>query len=169
MSAIVKSLASREEVISDLEGKIRDMEMTTPKSLPEANQRRSELQDEIYPLSDQKPPARSRSVGSKKSHRTKSLPATPDVNFQKNPLDRRCLDKVPVVVDYVEMQQLVNHLENSNDKLLDDNRMLTKNIIEKNECIKHLEQKLQLIKLQFEFFDCLIGQFEFGPLILVNK
>ena len=82
---------------------------------------------------------------------SKSLPATPDARFKHgNPfVDRRHPEKVHVPsVDYAEVQELVNTLELANDKLLDDNRMLTKNIITKNSIVESLEQKIDLVKQQ---------------------
>jgi len=133
MSAIIESLADRETVISDLEEKIRDLESTTPKSVPEIRHERP-----------QNTPPRSRSVGTKQS-RTKSLPATPEVaKYKNNPLnmkvvDRQCPERIQNSdVDYGEMQELINTLELANDKLLDDNRMLTTNIITKNSIIENI-------------------------------
>ena len=90
MNTILQSLKDRENVITDLEEKIREFELTTPQSLPETKTdkiRRNQIEDRLSPLD--RPGTRSQSVGAKrkKPSLTKSLPATPEPKLKTNPLE----------------------------------------------------------------------------------
>ena len=54
----------------------------------------------------------------------------------------------PPEINFEEVQDLINTLESKNDKYLDDNRLLTKNIITKSSIISKLEEQVELMKLQ---------------------
>ena len=54
----------------------------------------------------------------------------------------------PPEINFEEVQELINTLEQKNDKYLDDNRLLTKNIITKTSIIAKLEEQVDLMKLQ---------------------
>ncbi|CAG5099526.1 Oidioi.mRNA.OKI2018_I69.XSR.g16566.t1.cds [Oikopleura dioica] len=140
MAEILNNLAEKESVINELESKIRNLENLTPKSMPDV---------ELSPRPPV-PPKRSRSVCSNISSGrtvvTKSLPATPEPALVTSP---HFPGKVaPPEINFEEVQDLINTLESKNDKYLDDNRLLTKNIITKSSIISKLEEQVELMKLQ---------------------